>query len=307
MTDGPRVIADLSDATPDAAIEPSTPARARSADGGWRPRDEAARRPPLLCFSHLRWDFVVQRPQHLMRRFARERAVFFWEEHIPCDHHLPYLEHHAFPEDGIVALRPRLPHRWSEAEREAGLKDLLDNFARTCLAQPPVRWFYTPLMLPFARHLSCAATVHDCMDELANFAFADGRMLALETELLAAADVVFTGGQSLYEAKRHRHDDIHAFPSAVDASHFAAARNLPREPLAGRCPRLGFFGVVDERIDLDLLAALAKARPEWTIEIVGPVVKIEPERLPQKRPTSIGWAAGPMPSCPPSSAPGTSP
>ncbi|KQT54091.1 UDP-galactopyranose mutase [Aureimonas sp. Leaf454] len=250
--------------------------------------------PAIICFSHLRWDFVVQRPQHLMRRFAAGRRVFFFEEHIPCDHPLPYLEYHPFPKDGLTAIRPRLPHWWTQAEREAGLAMLLGMLVETSLTAPPVLWFYTPMMFAFARDVAAAAVVYDCMDELANFAFADPRLIAEEDALLRRADVVFTGGYSLYEAKRDRHPNIHPFPSAVDAAHFGKARTAGPAAPAGQPaqtgPLLGFFGVIDERIDLDLVDRLASARPYWTIVMIGPVVKIDPASLPNR--PNLHWIGG---------------
>lgn len=246
--------------------------------------------PPLICFSHLRWDFVTQRPQHLMKRFAQKQTVFFWEEHIPCDHPLPYLEHHPFPGDHIVSLRPRLPHWWNAEQVETGLRELLDMFVATSVRSEPLLWFYTPMMLSFAEHLEAAAVVYDCMDELSAFRFADPALLEREASLLARADLVFTGGYSLYEAKRGRHRDVHAFPSAVEVAHFAQARTGAVEledqrDIAG--PKLGFFGVIDERIDLALLDAVAAARPDWSFVMIGPVVKIDPEHLPRR--PNIHW------------------
>lgn len=258
-----------------------------SADGGLPAPQQ---KPSIVCFSHLRWDFVTQRPQHLMRRFARDHRVFFWEEHIPCDHPLPYLEYHAFPADDVIALRPRLPHWWSGEQIEAGLRGLLDTFAACCLCEAPVLWFYTPMMLAFADHLAAAAIVYDCMDELSAFRFADPALVAREAELMARADLVFTGGYSLYEAKRARHRDIHPFPSSVDIGHFAQARGAIADPVDQAelpRPRLGYFGVIDERIDLELIDQIASARPDWQLIMVGPVVKIDPADLPA--PANIHW------------------
>ncbi|MEG3124247.1 UDP-galactopyranose mutase [Sphingomonas sp. GB1N7] len=228
-----------------------------------------------------------------MRRFARERRVYVWEEPIPCDHPLPYLEYHPFPADNVVALRPRLPHGWSEAERQTGLKVLLDMFVATSISAPPILWFYTPMMFAFAAHIDAAATVYDCMDELSAFKFADPDILARETALIARADVMFTGGQSLFEAKKSRHANIRAFPSAVDIAHFAAARGEIAEP-AGQAgvtgPILGFYGVIDERIDLALIDAVAAARPDWSLVMVGPVAKIAPESLPRR--SNVHWIGG---------------
>jgi UDP-galactopyranose mutase len=228
-----------------------------------------------------------------MRRFARARSVFFWEEHIPCDHHSPFLEYHRFPVDGITALRPRIPRDWNAEQVTQGLRQLVDALIETSVPGLPLLWFYTPMMLTFADHLDSSCVVYDCMDELSAFRFADPTLVDAETRLLAKADVVFTGGYSLYEAKRSRHPHVFPFPSAVETEHFIAAREDAFEPadqLAIPAPRLGFYGVIDERIDLELIDEVAAARPEWSIVMVGPVVKIDPGDLPQR--ANIHWLGG---------------
>ncbi len=228
----------------------------------------------LLCFSHLRWDFVFQRPQHLMTRFARRFDVVVWEEPIVGGTGAAQLMVRA-EAGGVRIATPHLPDGWDEAMLAA----LLDGFLAN---EPPVAvcWYYTPMMLGFSRHLAADCTVYDCMDELSAFRFAPPELLTLESDLLAAADLVFTGGYSLYEAKRLRHPDVRPFPSSVDVAHFAQARS--EAETTGEPPRLGFYGVVDERMDLSLLAELADARPDWQIEIVGPVVKIDAADLPKR-------------------------
>jgi len=147
-----------------------------------------------------------------------------------------------------------------------------------------VHWYYTPMALAFTSHLKPQTVVYDCMDELSAFAHAPATLRLREAELLRRASVVFTGGQSLYEAKRGRHPNVHAFPSSVDVPHFARARQISVDPpdQAGiPRPRLGFFGVIDERMDIELLAGVAAARPQWSIVLVGPVVKIDPAQLPR--------------------------
>jgi UDP-galactopyranose mutase len=233
----------------------------------------------LVCFSHLRWDFVFQRPQHLMSRLGQQWPVLYWEEPVP-DATAPWLELRAVHDNVTVAV-PHLPGGLSGSEREGAIRVLLD--AQLAGAPGPlIRWYYTPMMLAFSRHLDAACTVYDCMDELANFRFAPAELAGLEAELFDAADLVFTGGYSLYEAKRARHASVHAFPSSVDVAHFARARTHRRPRQPGTSPRLGFYGVIDERMDLALVAALADARPGWSIEIVGPVVKIDPADLPRR-------------------------
>jgi UDP-galactopyranose mutase len=245
----------------------------------------ARERQTLICFSHLRWNFVFQRPQHLMTRFAKGRRVIFWEEPVagPLETS-PRLDSRTCPESGVMVVTPVLPEGGSEVERDAMLGLLLDGLLAG-FGGDLIRWYYTPMMLGFSRHLESVCTVYDCMDELANFKFAPPELTLLERELMGLADVVFTGGYSLWEAKRDRHPNIHPFPSSVDRAHFARARTLRDEPAdqaALAWPRLGFYGVVDERMDLDLLAALADARPSWSLVIVGPVVKIDPATLPRR-------------------------
>ena len=142
------------------------------------------------------------------------------------------------------------------------------------------------MMLPFSRHIEPSAVVYDCMDELANFKFAPPELKDLENELFERADAVFTGGYSLYEAKQDRHRNIHPFPSSVDRAHFAQARGTIEDPADQKDiphPRLGFYGVVDERMDLAMLEQVADLRPDWQLVIVGPVVKISEEDLPRRK------------------------
>jgi UDP-galactopyranose mutase len=236
-----------------------------------------AGRPLLVCFSHLRWDFVFQRPQHLMSRFAASHDVRVWEEPVflPAPA-APRVEARTVAPNLTIAT-PQLVEGMAEELVEAALCALLDDYLGT--DQPQVAWYYTPMMLPFSRHLRADCTVYDCMDELANFRFAPPRLLELEAELFERADLVFTGGYSLYEAKRSRHPSVHPFPSSVDIAHFAQARATPP---ANERPTLGFYGVLDERFDIDLLAAIADARPGWRFEMVGPIVKISPDELPKR-------------------------
>jgi UDP-galactopyranose mutase len=240
----------------------------------------------LICFSHLRWNFVFQRPQHLMSRFARDMDVIYWEEPVPAAAgEAAFLEvREAGDAANVRVVVPHLPEGMPTGAQEAALKRLLDDFV-AAIRGPLVAWYYTPMMLPFSRHLDADVVVFDAMDELSKFKFAPERLLDLEQELIDRADVVFTGGSSLSEAKTDRHDNVHWFPSSVDRAHFCKARarmfdpadqeDLPR-------PRLGFYGVIDERFDTDLLDKVAAMRPDWSFVMVGPVVKIAPEDLPKR-------------------------
>ena len=239
----------------------------------------------LICFSHLRWNFVFQRPQHLLTRCAKTRRVFYVEE--PVFHEgssAATLELTLDPSTGVHVVVPRLPQDTSEAQRERLQAQLMEQLVEEQDLRQYVIWFYTPMALPIAQRLKPRARVYDCMDELSGFKNAPKQLLARESQLLAVADVVFTGGHALFEAKRHLHANIHPFPSSVDAAHFGKARKAPAEP-ADQAPiarpRLGFFGVIDERMDLTLLEGVARARPQWQLILLGPVVKVDPAELPR--------------------------
>lgn len=236
----------------------------------------------LVCFSHLRWDFVYQRPQHLLSRCAQTRRVFFIEEPIASPDSSWQLEI-SQRESGIWVVVPYLPEGLPENNAIALQQLLLDDLFSDAQIQAPILWYYTPMAVPFTHHFYAAAVVYDCMDELSAFKGAHPQLQARETQLFELADLVFTGGRSLYEVKQHQHDNVHAFPSSIDAAHFAQARNSPPEPPDQAViphPRLGFYGVVDERMDLELLNGIAIARPDWHLVIIGPVVKIDPAILP---------------------------
>jgi glycosyltransferase involved in cell wall biosynthesis len=243
-----------------------------------------APKPDVVCLSHLRWDFVYQRPQHLMSRFAGDRRVFFFEE--PEYHDGPARLDVSERPGGVRVALPRLPHGLPPEEAEAAQRDLLQGLLADHGIADYILWYYTPMALGFSHGLAPAAVVYDCMDELSLFRGAPPSLLDRERRLLELADLVFTGGQSLYEAKRERHSAVHAFPSSIDAEHFGRARRpaVPEPPdqAAIPHPRLGYVGVIDERIDLDLLAAAAAARPGWQWVMIGPVVKIDPESLPRR-------------------------
>ena len=237
----------------------------------------------MVCFSHLRWDFVFQRPQHLVSRLVRGNHVIYWEEPVPAEDTVARLETRVDPACGVTIAQPHLPDGLAPAERDAALKSMLDE-ALAIRTGPLVAWYYTPMMLPFSEHLDADCIVYDCMDELANFRFAPPELLPLEAALLQRADLVFTGGYSLYEAKRDRHPRVFPFPSSVEREHFARARGpleTPSDQAAISGPRLGFYGVIDERMDFELLAGVADARPDWSLIMVGPVVKVDEADLPR--------------------------
>jgi len=264
--------------------KPHIGAAARIRPDGQRESSEGA---DIITFSHLRWDFVFQRPQHLMSRFSRGgRRVFFFEEPIIGEAEPASLEIRLCPKTGVFVLTPHYSSHLSRFAAEETLKLMLDGALAEQRIARPTLWYYTPTMYPFSRHIDACAVVYDCMDELANFRFAPAHLPLYERDLIRDADVVFTGGYSLYEAKRSLHPNIYAFPSSVERAHFAAARspNLtqPQDQAEIPHPRLGFYGVIDERMDFALIAAIADARPDWSIIMVGPVAKVGQDELPMR-------------------------
>lgn len=240
----------------------------------------------LVVFSHLRWNFVYQRPQHLLSRLAQRWRVIFIEEPV-----LKSGQNELERFDPAANVQVWRPHVTGDAP---GFHDdhlpALQRMVGDAMAEESVSdywvWFYTPMALPLATELAPRGIVYDCMDELTLFKHAPRQLVQRENALFKMADLVFTGGRSLYNAKRHRHPDVHCFPSSVDAEHFARADE--HRLLAGIArPRLGYCGVIDERVNLQLIDGMAQRHPEWQIVMVGPVVKIDPATLPQR--PNIHW------------------
>lgn len=249
-------------------------------------------KPILVCFSHLRWDFVWQRPQHLLSRAAKHYSVLIIEEPVFRAGAVPHMKIDERSQDITVAV-PVLPEGLSQNAIVAAQHDLTEGLIGRRAKTNRVFWYYTPMALAFTGDLECDLCVYDNMDELSLFRGASRELMALEKELFDRSDLVFTGGMSLYEAKRNLHPNVHAFPSSVDFRHFAKAREVKRDPRDQApipYPRLGFFGVIDERMDIDLVGAIADLRPNWHFVMIGPVVKIDPQTLPQR--PNIHWLGG---------------
>ena len=265
-------------------LERSTPS-----SHAFRTSSADARTPLLVCFSHLRWDFVWQRPQHLLSRAAKHYRVLMIEEPIFEAGITPHMDLSTRPH-GVTVAVPMLPEGLDPADVILEQRALVERLIGRTSATPRIFWYYTPMAMAFTSRLDADLTVYDNMDELSLFRGASRELLDLEDALFSRADLVFTGGMSLYEAKRNRHHSVHGFPSSIDFNHFSKARGLRQDPAdqAGiPRPRLGFFGVVDERMDIDLVGAVAALRPDWQFVMIGPVVKIDAATLPRR--DNIHW------------------
>jgi len=257
--------------------------------------------PVLLVFCHLRWRFVFQRPQHLLSRLAGRWRVIVVEEPVRTEGPARLESRFERGADGADNVQVLVPHTAVDGagfhdDQLAVLQGLLQAHLQAEQLQVDIAWLYTPMALPLAKAVRPMALVYDCMDDLAAFKDAPRQLRQRESALMKEASFVLTGGPSLYESRRHAHPQVVCLPSAVDAAHFAPARldtnteaYAEAQALQGALPhpRLGYFGVIDERLDIALVAAVADAHPEWAVVMAGPVVKIDPATLPQR--SNIHW------------------
>lgn len=249
----------------------------------------------MSIFSQLRWNFVYQRPQHIIGRMTKDYRTFYFEEpeDIEKEEYAVYLEkynngsakvdyHHYVSEEGVNVIVPLLQK--DDFQNTHLLENITKKVYKDFRIEEDIFWYYTPMAMAHTSFFRPQLTIYDCMDQLAAFKGAPQNLIALEKELFKQADLVFTGGRSLYEAKKQSHASVHCFPSSIDKQHFGrATTNLPdpHDQKQIPHPRAGFFGVVDERFDIELLQELSAFLPDWHFVIIGPVAKIDPATLPQ--------------------------
>ena len=274
-------------------IPPRTPATLRVPTPPPPGRIADLARRPLIVHCHLRWDFVWQRPQQLLSRLARHHPVLFVEDAMHADVDAPTLAV-TEPHPNVVRVVPLLPHGHpSDTDAQC---TTVGPMLRAAMSVEPrvagrfdgaIQWFYSPMTAPaFLGQFGTVGAVYDCMDELASFRFAPPDIVERERFLVRHARLVFTGGPQLHEAKSRMHPNVHCFGCGVDVGHYARARDAATEvpPELARLPRpvLGYFGVIDERIDYALLERLCDAFPEGSVAMVGPFAKVDPGALPRR-------------------------
>jgi glycosyltransferase involved in cell wall biosynthesis len=262
---------------------PSTSGPSPHVNGDTRQMTASVRKnlPNLVVFSHLRWEFVTQRPQHIIGRLAKDRKVLFIEEPIGFGPEEEGQARTIQVTDNLLVIQPRVhPDRLIEH-----LATLVDQYLPRQEGQGPVLWFYSPAFQEVTAHLPHSMVVFDCMDELSAFKGAPPSLIEQERHLINKADVVFTGGKSLYEAKSQLHKNVYCYPSSVDRAHFEQALHpevkVPADLAALPHPVIGYYGVVDERIDYALLEEVARTNPDMSFVMIGPVVKVEEADLPR--------------------------
>ncbi|WP_166636892.1 glycosyltransferase [Cognatilysobacter terrigena] len=252
---------------------------------------------PIIVHCHLRWDFVWQRPQQIFSRLAKNHRVLFIEDPVIAEGepHLAIDE----PYPNLVRIVPQIPqHLAVNADKDAEI--FLPQIKEALRTHPllagrfesPVHWFYSPMPAPgYMGQFGAAGVVYDCMDELANFRFAPPDIADRERFVMSNADVVFTGGYQLFDAKSKHHDNVHVYGCGVDVEHYSKARDekteIPAAVAAAPGPRFGYFGVIDERLDYELISALADRFPDASIVMAGPLAKVDPNDLPKQ--ANIHW------------------
>jgi UDP-galactopyranose mutase len=237
----------------------------------------------LLCFSHLRWNFVFQRPQHLLTRASENYNIFFIEEPVFHSTDKNYFNETIY--NDVTVLTPMIS---SLAENAGDTNEIMEELIKDEINKRAVTkyisWYYTPMALEFTESLEPETIIYDCMDELSAFHGAPPGMIENERRLLEKADIVFTGGRSLFDAKKDKHKNAHLFPSSIDTHHFSTdnTQSEPQDQIKIKNPKIGFFGVVDERFDIKLLDTISQLKPDWNFIIIGPVVKISEDVLPRR-------------------------
>ena len=249
--------------------------------------------PPIIVLCHLSWDWVWQRPQQFLSRFAKRHRVLFVETYCSPGSETRYELRRPDGHPNVTVFQTHLPAaRWSDgafidSERRRILVEALAGELKGQF-EKPLLWFYDPMaVVAFAGQLDERAIVYDCMDELSQFKGAPPALIERERQLLIAADVVFCGGQKMRRKRLPLNPNCHFFGTGVDIDHFGAARSdnlavAPEIAALNGAPVLGYFGVIDERIDYNLLAKLADARSDWHVMMVGPTAKVDPTTFPQR-------------------------
>jgi len=229
----------------------------------------------MIVFCHLRWQFVYQRPQHIISRFSSTMKVLFIEE--------PIYDNYEKNEGNLMVITKTLHVLQPNVKDIESIADILPHYVKNKTI--PIGWFYSASFSPLLEQLNFETVVYDCMDELSLFKGAPAHLINQEKYLMAYADIIFTGGKSLYESKKQFHSNVYCFPSSVDEEHFAQALNgieIAADIANLPSPVIGYYGVIDERIDLQLLQQTAQNRPDVSFVMIGPLAKIEDNDLPKE-------------------------
>ena len=230
----------------------------------------------MIVFCHLRWSFVYQRPQHIITRMAKEYKILFVEEPVPFGEGEENTFEMEEINQNLHILKPK-------TKDIAGIRQVLKSILKSKSFE--IGWFYSASFSPLISNFSFERIVYDCMDELSLFKGAPAELIDQEKFLMSEADIVFTGGKSLYDSKSGKHANVHCFPSSVEREHFGKALSeleIPDDIKHMEKSIVGYFGVIDERINMQLLHKVSTLNPNISFVMIGPVAKIGEEDLPRE-------------------------
>lgn len=229
----------------------------------------------MIVFCHLRWQFVYQRPQHIISRMSETIKILLIEE--------PLRDHENESLGNLMVINEKLHVLQPNVDTIESIASVIPSYVKN--KNISVGWFYSASFCPLLESIHFDTIVYDCMDELSLFKGAPEHLIDQEKYLMANADIIFTGGKSLYESKKQFHSNVHCFPSSVDEQHFAQALNnisIPADIGDLPAPIVGYYGVIDERIDLQLLQETAQKLPNVSFVMIGPLAKIDYSDLPKE-------------------------
>jgi len=252
---------------------------------------EQENRKTIICFSHLTWDRnLFQRPQQLMLRFSKRFNVLYVSGYSCRQFFIDLFRrkktHSYHVTDNLAVYSPfALPPIKKYSSITIRLNKILLSFLvkrrlKKLKFKDPILWIYHPRYIDAIGKFKEELIIYDCMDDFTSLLsdYEDReRNIKDERALLKKADMVFAGGYSIAELKRDSREHIHVFPSAVEIYHFKKARSdnleMPDDITDIPHPILGYWGAIDERVDHELLKRLAMKHPEWSIVLLGPIVR----------------------------------
>lgn len=229
----------------------------------------------MIVFCHLRWHFVYQRPQHIISRISKTMKTLFIEE--------PLYNNESKESGNLIIINDMLHVLQPNVKDIESIAAIIPEYVKN--KDIPVGWFYSAIFCPLSECIDFETIVYDCMEELSLLKGSAKNVINQEKYLISNADIIFTSGKSLYELKKQWHTNVHCFPSSVDEPHFAKALNgikVADDVANLQSPIVGYYGVIDERIDFALLHETALKLPNVSFVMIGPLSKIEKNDLPQE-------------------------
>ncbi|MEW6448454.1 MAG: glycosyltransferase [Bacillota bacterium] len=247
----------------------------------------------IICLSSVNWDPIWTRKQQVLSRLHPSNRILYVEP--PGTLISPFKDPSYWgkwrpwgrwvsrPRPNIYVFQPPfvLPfgnmYHWVGKLNQYWLAAWVNLAIHRLKIKHPILWTYLPGTAAVARLIKHAVLIYDCVDEHGAYKglVSERTIWKLETELLRTADITFVTAPGLYQRRKDHARRIYYVPNAADVAHFNKACDpetpIPEEIRRLPSPRLCFVGVVQEWVDTELLARVARERPEWSIVLIGPV------------------------------------